>query len=151
VSGLAPVNALELRHVGGQTAAWHFNPDFSVKTNVLEHLPDAERGEFVDATMRCFGEAWPELVAVPNPALDDETRSHLQLVGHGHACIASLQGGWGPRRMAVHGHWDMRHRFVNVPHTSVQSNQLTFSLGVRLDLLGAQCIDVFADGQQVGV
>ena len=51
VSGLAPANVLELRHISGRSAAWYLNPDDSVKTNVLEQIPDPERGEFVETTM----------------------------------------------------------------------------------------------------
>jgi len=92
VSGLAPTNVLELRHISGRSAAWYLNPDDSVKTNVLEQLPDPERSEFVETTMRCLGEARRELIAVPVAELGAETRNCLQLGGAVLRDVVKLAG-----------------------------------------------------------
>ncbi len=144
VSGLAPANVLELRHISGRSAAWYLNPDDSVKTNDLEQIPDPERSEFIEATMRSLGEAWRELIAVPAVELGAEARHCLQLGGAVLRDAVRLAGRDPyPRSGTVHlGSTDSaellsRHCLMHQPDVSLQALGQLFARNFLNDAIQA--------------
>ena len=144
VSGLAPANVLELRHISGRSAAWYLNPDDSVKTNVLEQIPDPERSEFVETTMRSLGEAWRELIAVPAAELGAEARNCLLLGGAVLRDVVRLAGRDPyPRSGTVHmGSADSAellsgHCLMHQPDVSLQALTPLFQRDFLNDAIGA--------------